>query len=328
MVICGKKDLRWNGVFDQELHLDVHRLSMLITYVFCLVICIGKVVTRRACGWRTRQFPHLQPPFPLQILPRKSIKSFFLAFVVLVDISRSHPVHTSFRFIRFSMRFGRFSERFLLCERGARSSYSNHSAAEPPPQSNMAPMRRRSGQKGRVLREPSSPARTVEFCLREPSSPARTVESCANRRVLRDPSSPARTVEFRLREPSSSARTVEFCANRRVLREPSSSARPVESCATRRVLSARTVESCANRRVLREPSSPARTVESCANRRVLREPSSPARTVDSCAIRRVLRDPSSPARTVESCANFQVLRERDTLVTTENSVAVVGCAAK
>ena len=94
--------------------------------VFCLVICIGKVVTRRACGWRTRQFPHLQPPFPLQILPRKSIKSFFLAFVVLVDISRSHPVHTSFLFIRFSMRFGRFSERFLLCERGARSSYSNH----------------------------------------------------------------------------------------------------------------------------------------------------------------------------------------------------------
>ena len=105
---------------------------MLITYVFCLVICIGKVVTRRACGWRTRQFLHLQPPFPLQILPRKSIKSFFLAFVVLVDISRSHPVHTSFLFIRFSMRFGRFSERFLLCERGARSSYSNHSAAEPP----------------------------------------------------------------------------------------------------------------------------------------------------------------------------------------------------
>ena len=105
---------------------------MLITYVFCFVICIGKVVTRSACGWRTRQFPHLQPPFPLQILPRKSIKSFFLAFVVLVDISRSHPVHTSFLFIRFSMRFGRFSDRFLLCERGARSSYSNHSAAEPP----------------------------------------------------------------------------------------------------------------------------------------------------------------------------------------------------
>ena len=97
------------------------------------------MVTRRACGWRTRQFPHLQPPFQLQILPRKSIKSFFLAFVVLVDISRSHPVHTSFLFIRFSMRFGRFSERFLLCERGARSSYSNHSAAEPPRQSNMAP---------------------------------------------------------------------------------------------------------------------------------------------------------------------------------------------
>ena len=46
-------------------------------------------------GWiltvvRARQFPHLQPPFPLQILPRKLIKSFFLAFVVLVDISRSH----------------------------------------------------------------------------------------------------------------------------------------------------------------------------------------------------------------------------------------------
>ena len=40
-------------------------------------------------------------------------------------------MHTSFLFIRFSMRFGRFSERFLLCERGARSSYSNHSAAEP-----------------------------------------------------------------------------------------------------------------------------------------------------------------------------------------------------
>ena len=96
------------------------------------------MVTRRACGWRTRQFPHLQPPLPLQILPRKSIKSFFLAFEVLVDISRSHPVHTSLIFIRFSMHFGRFSERFLLCERGARSSYSNHSAAEPP-QSNMAP---------------------------------------------------------------------------------------------------------------------------------------------------------------------------------------------
>ena len=47
-------------------------------------------------------------------------------------------MHTSFLFIRFSMRFGRFSERFLLCERGARSSYSNQSAAEPP-QSNMAP---------------------------------------------------------------------------------------------------------------------------------------------------------------------------------------------
>ena len=46
-------------------------------------------------------------------------QKFFLAFVVLVDISRSHPVHTSFLFIRFSMRFGRFSERFLLCERGA-----------------------------------------------------------------------------------------------------------------------------------------------------------------------------------------------------------------
>ena len=113
---------------------------MFITYVFRLVICIGKVVTRRACGWRTGQFPHFQPPYPLQILLRKSIKSFFLAFVVLVDISRSHPMHTSFLFIRFFMRFGRFSERFLLCERGARSSYSNHSAAEPPPpQSNMAP---------------------------------------------------------------------------------------------------------------------------------------------------------------------------------------------
>ena len=97
------------------------------------------MVTRRACGWRTRQFPHLQPPFPLQILPRKSIKSFFLAFVVLVDISRSHPVHTSFLFIRFSMRFGRFSERFLLCERGVRSSYSNHSAAEPPAEQYGAP---------------------------------------------------------------------------------------------------------------------------------------------------------------------------------------------
>ena len=135
-------------------------------------------------------------------------------------------------------------------------------------------MRRRSGQKGRVLREPSSPARTVEFCLREPSSPARTVESCANRRVLREQSSPARTVET--------------CANRRVLRE---------------------------RDTLREPSSPARTVETCANRRVLRELSSPARTRYS-------------ARTVESCANRRVLRERDTLVTTENSVAVVGCAVK
>ena len=110
--------------------------------VFCLVICIGKVVTRRACGWRTRQFPHLQPPFPLQILPRKSIKSFFLAFVVLVDISRSHPVHTSFLFIRFSMSFGRFSERFLLCERGARSSYSNHSAAKPPAEQYGAAQRR------------------------------------------------------------------------------------------------------------------------------------------------------------------------------------------
>ena len=96
------------------------------------------MVTRRACGWRTRQFPHLQPPFPLQILPRKSIKSFFLAFVVLLDISRSHPVHTSFLFIRFSMRFGRFSERFLLCERGARSSYSTTLPLSPP-QSNMAP---------------------------------------------------------------------------------------------------------------------------------------------------------------------------------------------
>ena len=41
-------------------------------------------------------------------------------------------MHTSFLFIRFSISFGRFSERFLLCERGARSSYSNHSAAEPP----------------------------------------------------------------------------------------------------------------------------------------------------------------------------------------------------
>ena len=37
-------------------------------------------------------------------------------------------MYTSFLFIRFSMRFGRFSERFLLCECGARSSYSNHSA--------------------------------------------------------------------------------------------------------------------------------------------------------------------------------------------------------
>ena len=82
------------------------------------------------------------PPFPLQILPRKSIKSFFLAFVVLVDISRSHPVHTSFLFIRFSMRFGRFSERFLLCERGARSSYSNHFAAEPPAEQHGAAQRR------------------------------------------------------------------------------------------------------------------------------------------------------------------------------------------
>ena len=88
------------------------------------------MVTRRACGWRTRQFPHLQPPFPLQILPRKSIKSFFLAFVVLVDISRSHPVHTSFLFIRFSMSFGRFSERFLL---------SHTTLPLSPPQSNMAP---------------------------------------------------------------------------------------------------------------------------------------------------------------------------------------------
>ena len=59
MVICGKKDLRWNGVFDQELHLDAHRLSMLITYVFCLVICIGKVVSRKA---RTQTTLPLSPP--------------------------------------------------------------------------------------------------------------------------------------------------------------------------------------------------------------------------------------------------------------------------
>ena len=69
-------------------------------------------------------------------------QKFFLAFVVLVDISWSHPVHTSFLFIRFSMRFGRFSERFLLCERGARSSYSNHSAAEPPAEQYGAAQRR------------------------------------------------------------------------------------------------------------------------------------------------------------------------------------------
>ena len=82
------------------------------------------MVTRRACGWRTRQFPHLQPPFPLQILPRKSIKSFFLAFVVLVDISRSHPVHTSFLFIRFSAVPGARTQTTLPLS---------------PPQSNMAP---------------------------------------------------------------------------------------------------------------------------------------------------------------------------------------------
>ena len=56
-------------------------------------------------------------------------------------------MHTSFLFIRFSMSFGRFSERFLLCEHGARSSYSNHSAVEPPPpQSNMAPPREDNGK--------------------------------------------------------------------------------------------------------------------------------------------------------------------------------------
>ena len=31
MVICEKKDLRWNGVFDQEWHLDAHRLSSLLS---------------------------------------------------------------------------------------------------------------------------------------------------------------------------------------------------------------------------------------------------------------------------------------------------------
>ena len=107
-------------------------------------------------------------------------------------------------------------------------------------------MRRRIGQKGRVLREPSSPARTVEFCLREPSSPARTVEFCATRRVLREPSSSVCENRRVLRVPSSPARTVEFCATRRVLRDPSSSV-------------------CENGRVLRDPSSPARTFESCAN---------------------------------------------------------------
>ena len=96
------------------------------------------MVTRRACGWRTRQFPHLQPPFPLQILPRKSIKSFFLAFVVLVDISRSHPVHTSFLFIRFSMRFGHFPRGFY-CVNAVPGARTQTTLSLSPPQSNMAP---------------------------------------------------------------------------------------------------------------------------------------------------------------------------------------------
>ena len=96
------------------------------------------MLTRRACGWRTRQFPHLQPHFPLQILPGKSIKSFFLAFVVLVDISRSHPVHTSFLFIRFSMRFGRFSRGFY-CVNAVPGARTQTTLPLSPPQSNMAP---------------------------------------------------------------------------------------------------------------------------------------------------------------------------------------------
>ena len=120
---------------------------MLITYVFCLVICIGKVVSRRACGWRTRQFSHLQPPFLLQILPRKSIKSFFLAFVVLVDISRSCPMHTRFLFFLdfpcVSAVFSRGNASSLIliyCVKAVPwSSYTNHSAAEPPPRRAMAP---------------------------------------------------------------------------------------------------------------------------------------------------------------------------------------------
>ena len=107
--------------------------------------------------------------------------------------------------------------------------------------------------------------------------------------------------------------TVKLCMRRRSGQKGDEAAKPVESCANHRVLSARTVESCENRRVLREPSSSV-----CANRRYLREPSSSV-----CENRRVLREPSSPARTAEACAN-----RRYTLVTIENRVAVVGCAAK
>ena len=114
---------------------------MLITYIFCLVIYIGKVVSRRACRWRTRQFQHLQSPFPLQILPRKSIKSVFLASVVLVDISRGRPVHTSF-FPCVSAFFPRGNASSLIliyCVKAVPGVRTQTTLPLSPPRRSMAP---------------------------------------------------------------------------------------------------------------------------------------------------------------------------------------------
>ena len=96
------------------------------------------MLTRRACGWRTRQFPHLQPHFPLQILPGKSIKSFFLAFVVLVDISRAiqcTPVFFLFDFPCVSAVF----PRGFYCVNAVPGARTQTTLPLSPPQSNMAP---------------------------------------------------------------------------------------------------------------------------------------------------------------------------------------------
>ena len=141
MVICGKKDLRWNGVFDQEWHLDAHRLSMLITYVFCLVICIGKVVTRRACGWRTRQFSAFATTFSATNSSSKVDQKFFPCICSTSWYIQEPSSAHQFSFYSIFHAFRPFFREVFYCVNAVPGARTQTTLPLSPPQSNMAPPR-------------------------------------------------------------------------------------------------------------------------------------------------------------------------------------------